>query len=88
MRAPRGGERAAESFLLPGESLSKYGGPPAESAQKAAPEVQAPARPASTFKPSTLIEAPISVGWQRPAGGRIDFAAPQPADGARRAGVG
>jgi Rne/Rng family ribonuclease len=60
VRAPRGGERAAESFLLPGESLSKYGVPPTESAHKAAPEVQAPARPASTFKPATLIDAPIS----------------------------
>jgi Rne/Rng family ribonuclease len=60
VRAPRGGgERAAESFLLPGESLSRYGGSPAESGQKSAPEVQAAARPASTFKPSTLIEAPI-----------------------------
>ncbi len=57
-RAPRG-ERAAQAFVLPGESLSKYGGTPAESAQQAAPEVQAPVRPASTFKPSTLIEAPI-----------------------------
>jgi ribonuclease G len=51
------GERAADSFVLPGESLRKYGGAPVEVAQKAAPEV--PARPASTFKPSTLIESPI-----------------------------
>jgi Rne/Rng family ribonuclease len=55
-RAPRGG-RAADPFVMPGESLSKYGGTPSEVAQKSAPE--APARPASTFKPSSLIESPI-----------------------------
>jgi ribonuclease G len=60
VRSPRG-ERAAGSFVLPGESLSKYGGTPApvETAHKQAPEVHAPSRPASTFKPSTLIEKPI-----------------------------
>ena len=57
-RAPRG-ERAAQAFVLPGESLSKYGGTPGESAHQAAPEIQAPVRPASTFKPSSLIETPI-----------------------------
>ena len=57
-RSPRG-EREAGKFVLPGESLSKYGGTPAETARKAAPEAQAPARPASTFKPATLIESPI-----------------------------
>jgi Rne/Rng family ribonuclease len=57
--APRGGrsERTPEPFVLPGESLSKYGGAPTE-AQK--PAFEAPvARPASTYKPSTLIESPI-----------------------------
>jgi ribonuclease G len=44
-------------FVLPGESLSKYGGTPAE--ESSAPEPVAPARPASSFKPATLIEAPI-----------------------------
>ena len=49
-------EQAA--FVLPGESLSKYGGTPAvEAAAEAAPV--APAKPAVTFKPSTLIEAPL-----------------------------
>ena len=52
-------ERAAGAFVLPGESLSKYGGVPIEINQKTAPEVQAPSRPISTFKPSTLIDAPI-----------------------------
>ncbi len=46
-------------FVLPGESLSKYGGVPAESASGAVPEAAAPVRPASSFKPSTLIESPI-----------------------------
>jgi ribonuclease G len=42
-------------FVLPGESLSKYGGTAAEDA----PETAAPVRPVSTYKPSTLIESPI-----------------------------
>jgi ribonuclease G len=46
-------------FVLPGESLSKYGGAPAEDAAQSAAETAAPARPASTFKPSTLIESPL-----------------------------
>jgi ribonuclease G len=54
-------DRAPVPFVLPGESLSKYGGVPDEevpisdSAASPAPL----ARPASTFKPATLIEAPI-----------------------------
>lgn len=65
--APRS-ERVAEStapvpFVLPGESLSKYGRPTAEDASQSgkssASSPAAPARPASTYKPSTLIEAPL-----------------------------
>jgi len=52
-RTPRA-ESAA--FVLPGESLSKYGGVPAETEKKASSE---PQRPAVTSRPSTLIEAPI-----------------------------
>jgi len=57
--APRSGrpERAAEAFVLPGESLSRYGGTTAET--RKATEKPAPALPASTYKPSTLIESPI-----------------------------
>ena len=57
--APRGrrSEQAPEKFVLPGESLSKYGGTPAETAKSA--EAPAPPRPASTYKPATLIESPI-----------------------------
>jgi Rne/Rng family ribonuclease len=44
-------------FVLPGESLSKYGGTPAS--EDAKPAVQAPARPSNFAKPSTLIEAPL-----------------------------
>ncbi|HKD59339.1 MAG TPA: Rne/Rng family ribonuclease [Terracidiphilus sp.] len=61
-RAPkgeRGPEKAAEAFVLPGESLSKYGGTPVETALKPAVGSPAVPRPASTFKPATLIEAPI-----------------------------
>ena len=52
-------ERAPEPFVLPGESLKKYGGASAESAEKTAAEAPAPVRPASTYKPATLIESPI-----------------------------
>ena len=48
-------ERASTPFLLPGESLSRYGGSPAEDE----PRKEAPAsnKPAVTSRPSTLIEA-------------------------------
>jgi Rne/Rng family ribonuclease len=50
-------EKAEPSFVLPGESLSKYGGQPAASAAKPS----APARSATTtFKPSSLIETPLA----------------------------
>ena len=51
-------ERAPQKFVLPGESLSKYGGTPAETAAPSS-ETAPVARPASTFKPATLIESPI-----------------------------
>jgi Rne/Rng family ribonuclease len=56
--APRGGrsEHTPQKFVLPGESLSKYGGTPAETTQAEAPQKP---RPASTYKPATLIESPI-----------------------------
>jgi ribonuclease G len=59
--APRFDRAPAElvPFVLPGESLSKYGGVPAEDASTAPPEAAAPVRPASSFKPATLIETPI-----------------------------
>ncbi len=46
-------------FVLPGESLSKYGGTVADEALKSAPEAAAPARPSGFSKPSTLIDTPI-----------------------------
>jgi ribonuclease G len=59
--APRGSQPpTAPRFVLPGESLSKYGGASADEAPKPAAESAGPARPASTFKPSTLIEAPLA----------------------------
>ena len=48
-------ESAPARFVLPGESLTKYGGAPAASASTPA----APARPQSSYKPATLIESPI-----------------------------
>jgi ribonuclease G len=45
--------------VLPGESLSKYGGTAADESAKAEGAPAAPVRPASTYKPSTLIEAPL-----------------------------
>ena len=54
---PSRGERAPEPFVLPGESLSKYGGTPVETGKPQ--EQAAPPRPASSFKPASLIETPI-----------------------------
>ena len=59
------GDRAPSSapvpFVLPGESLSKYGGAPGERAPAAdaSKPAAAPARPESSFKPATLIDTPI-----------------------------
>jgi ribonuclease G len=47
-------------FVLPGESLSKYGGAPAEDARPSASGAASPARPASSFKPSTMVESPLT----------------------------
>ena len=52
-------EAAPVPFVLPGESLSKYGGVPAETRPAGGPEPSTPPRPVSTFKPANLIEAPI-----------------------------
>jgi Rne/Rng family ribonuclease len=52
------GPFAPPAFVLPGESLSKYGATPGETSKPAAAP-PAPARPASTFRPSTMIEAPL-----------------------------
>jgi ribonuclease G len=57
--APRG-QHAPAPFVMPGESLSRYGGTPATDAQPTEPERIAPPRPASTFKPASLVEAPLS----------------------------
>ena len=55
-RAPRAVASSAP-ILLPGESLSKYGGTPAAEEPKTAPPP--PSRSLSYQKPSTLIEAPL-----------------------------
>ena len=57
--APRAPRAVATStpILLPGESLSKYGGTPVAEEPKAAPAP--PSRSLSYQKPSTLIEAPL-----------------------------
>jgi ribonuclease G len=52
-------EAAPEPFVLPGESLSKYGAPAAGRAAEESSRPAAPTRPTSTFKPSTLIETPL-----------------------------
>jgi ribonuclease G len=60
---PRAGRASAPvPFVLPGESLSKYGGTPEDEAPKPASAASPapPGRPASTFKPATLIEAPLA----------------------------
>jgi len=56
-------ERAASAtpFVLPGESLSKYGGAPAEEtpAENVTRVAALPVRPSSSYKPASLIETPI-----------------------------
>ncbi|HTX74569.1 MAG TPA: Rne/Rng family ribonuclease [Terracidiphilus sp.] len=59
-REPRP-EREPAAFVLPGESLSKYGGEPAQAAAGATTAAAPPARRRPTSKPSTLVEAPL--GW-------------------------
>ncbi|HEY1257484.1 MAG TPA: ribonuclease E/G, partial [Terracidiphilus sp.] len=49
----------AVPFVMPGESLSKYGGAPAEGAAQPGTQPSVPVRPASSFKPATLIESPL-----------------------------
>src|SRR5205814_4249133 len=51
-------ERAPVPFVLPGESLSKYGGERVPETEKTEPP--APPRPASSFKPATMVEAPLA----------------------------
>jgi ribonuclease G len=58
--APRPSSHVPVPFVLPGESLSKYGGTAAEETAKSAPEFVAPPRPTGFSKPSTLVEAPIA----------------------------
>jgi Rne/Rng family ribonuclease len=53
------GGQAPAPFVLPGESLRKYGGTAEDESPKSSPAA-APARPAATFKPATLVEAPLS----------------------------
>jgi Rne/Rng family ribonuclease len=60
-RTPRAdrSDRAPAPFVLPGESLSKYGGEPVAESPRSEFQAPPPSRPASTFKPATLIESPI-----------------------------
>jgi len=51
-------ERAPQPFVLPGESLQRYGGAPVEDEPRA--KSAEPARPATTSRPSTLVEAPLA----------------------------
>jgi ribonuclease G len=57
-RSDRAPASAPAPFVLPGESLSRYGGAPGERAADA-PKPAAPARPESSFKPATLVDKPI-----------------------------
>ncbi|MGA2569998.1 MAG: Rne/Rng family ribonuclease [Terracidiphilus sp.] len=56
---PPRSRHAPAPFVLPGESLSKYGAAPAAETAKTEPE-PAVARPAHTSRPSTLVEAPLA----------------------------
>ncbi len=59
-RFERPSAAASTPFVMPGESLSKYGGAPAEpTGEEDAAQAALPARAASSFKPATLIQSPI-----------------------------
>jgi ribonuclease G len=60
-RNDRASASSPAPFVLPGESLSKYGGAPGEGAppENATRHVALPVRPESSFKPATMIESPI-----------------------------
>ncbi|HEU5350250.1 MAG TPA: ribonuclease, partial [Terracidiphilus sp.] len=60
-QAASGRSERTPSFVLPGESLSKYGQTSADEASKATPQAPAPAprTRSNTSRPSTLIEAPL-----------------------------
>jgi ribonuclease G len=55
-RSPRG-QQAPAPFVLPGESLSRYGAAPGEVSK---PASESAPRPSYTSKPSTLIDSPLS----------------------------
>jgi ribonuclease G len=90
--APREEHRhATPAFVLPGESLSKYGGAPAPDGAKSGREAGAPRRPASTSKPSTMVDVPLewdgsgllpgeSLSRHRRQPESPDVAEPQPAN--------
>ncbi len=56
--APPSPAPATSKFVLPGESLSKYGGTHPQASART-PEPPALPRPASSFKPATLVDRPI-----------------------------
>jgi ribonuclease G len=60
-RFERAPAASSTPFVMPGESLSKYGGAPADGAseEETAQRATAPARPTSSFKPTTMIQSPI-----------------------------
>jgi Rne/Rng family ribonuclease len=62
--APRPSQKPA-AFVLPGESLSKYGSSPVEESPQIRTEA-VESRPAVTSRPSTLIEAPLE--WDPESG--------------------
>jgi ribonuclease G len=55
-RAPRA-QQAPAPFVLPGESLSRYGAAPAEASK---PAFESAPRASYTSKPSTMVESPLS----------------------------
>ena len=59
------GHQAPATIVLPGESLSKYGGTPAGEDSKSAPESAAPPRRSYTFKALYADRCADCLGWQR-----------------------
>jgi Rne/Rng family ribonuclease len=60
-RFERAPTASSTPFVMPGESLSRYGGAPADGVkeEETAQRATIPVRPSSSFKPATLIQSPI-----------------------------
>ena len=76
------GHQAPATIVLPGESLSKYGGAPAGEISVSA-RIGCSAAPESYVKAFYADRCADCMGWQRIVAGRIDLAASRTSAGGR-----